>query len=358
MLDVYMDYKMASAFINAADKTTKEKDLRKRNRLTKAELFIRQSCNLKLDANIKKFNSNIYTFFTQGVGENGTVVSKEFIEDEITENRWAVALLDKVNPLISNTSKSNLTISKEQLWESLFSLMFNSPEQVTAFQIIPNDLQNGRNVSSKLNTFYGWKTFKKHNILPLTDAVIIDPYFLQPEEFKDSYYQYDVANYVEKSLGPMLELLYANSLDKPLTVNIFTRLPKNQKTTLLNPQELFDCLNLYAQKFIKPINLLIVVGRKLNLKYRVMYTNYFALNSELSFYQFQNEFVTGNEEARLIISPFAVDEVKTDLHNSMIRDLSKLYHLYFERNAQIYGQRKNLSPMLIQAHNQLNPTNQ
>ncbi len=358
MLDVYIDRKMAEAFVNAVPKIKKEKNHSRRNRLTKAELFIRQACNLKLDEKIKKYSSHVAIFFNQGVGEHGTVLYKEFDEEEISKNNWAVALIDEENPLISKISKSNLTISKEQLWEGLISLMFNSPNQATDFGIIPKDAKKAPNLFPELIIFSGWQTFYTHPVIPLTDAVIYDSYLLQPVKFRNTYNQYterNVRDYVEKSLVPLLKLLNSYSQDKPLTVNFFTRPPKHRDTIYIDPQLLFDCVNFYAQKFVKPINLLIVFAKELEFKDRVIYTNYFTIISHLSFHQIQDEQVLGKEEARLAIKPFAVDEIKFDHHKSMMRDLYKFYLIKSEGETQLFGDSKNLSPMIIQAHNQFNP---
>ncbi len=355
MLDVYMDYKMASAFINAADKTTKEKDLRKRNRLTKAELFIRQSCNLKLDANIKKFNSNIYTFFTQGVGENGTVVSKEFIEDEITENRWAVALLDTSNEITKVVSKHIFVINRDKLWDDLDTLLFSKPEQVKMFPIIPVGLSNFKEPVNSLNAFNGWNTLIKHPLVPLTDAIIIDSYFLKPEAFRDIYGDYDVPAYVEDSLIPLLKLLSKYALNEQLTVNIFTEFHVDADNIA---EELLSQLEKSIKEHELGIILILVVTKFLNQHKRILYTNYFSLKTELSFYHFKNDEVTGYKKDEVSIYPFASDNPSTDPHSIMLMDLAEFYALVQKPATKIYGHKANLSPMLIQAHNQLNPTNQ
>ena len=103
------------------------------------------------------------------------------------------------------------------------------------------------------------------------------------------------------------------------------------------------------------IKLVLVVAKYLNQHKRILYTNYFALRTELSFYHFQNDKVSGHKKDEVLIKPFAVDNLSGDPHSIMLNDLADFYKLTQTPGPKIYGNQANLSPILAQAYNALNP---
>lgn len=353
MLEVFMDRSMAVAFVNSCNKARKESDIQKRNSMMKVEAFIKQACKLKIDVGFKEYNKQLLTFFTQGVGDQAAPSYIALNEESVSANKSSVALLEKSNPLFSAISKRNYTIHKDNISKDLARLMFDAPTQTTTFQIIPHGLPQIRITDKPVKTFEGWNTLIKHPLVPLTDVVIIDPYFLKPESFKDSYDNIDVQAYVQHSLLPLMELLSRYKLGKILTLNIFCE--QHPDTDDLD-RELFDQLELSIRENNLDIKLIFVVSKYLNQHKRILYTNYFALKTELSFYHFQADKVTGYKKDEVSIKPFALDNPNTDPHSIMLDDLADFHKLLQKPGTKILGDKSNLSQMIIQAYNQLNPT--
>ena len=352
MLEVYMDRKVAIAFVNTFGKAKNEPDLSKRMRLMKIESFIKLACILKLENTFKEFNKQLLPFFTQGVGEHSTISFEIFDEIGINKNKCAIAILDKENPLFQIVSKENLTIQKEKFQDELTSLMFNSPEQTIKIPIIPEGIYRNRKNVDSFKTFNGWNTFLKHPLVAMTDVIIIDSYFLKPKGSNYVKTDFLVKAYIRNSLLPLFKILIKYSLDNHLTVNIFTEWNEDYESIA---RDLFDQLELILNENNLNIDLLFVVSENLNEHKRILYTNYFALRTELSLHQFQTDKVTGSRKDDVIINPFAVDNLSDDPHNSMMVDLADLFLKFTDNRSRVIGKRSNLSPMLIQAHNQLNP---
>lgn len=354
MLDLYMDRTMIAAFVNGAKKAKKETDISKLNRYTKAEAFIKKGCRLTLDAEIQSQAAQVLAYFTQGLGDNEKPSFNSLNTKTLTKNKWSVALLNSDSEIFEEVSKSLFTISKDDLWDQLSTLLFNGPEQSTDFPIIPEGLSSYKTTSNALKTFKGWSTFNKHPLVPLTDVIIIDPYFLKPEAFKDRSDDYNVRAYVEYSLLPLIKLLSKYALNERLTLNIFTECHEDCSEIAM---ELFDHLNQTINDNHLNIKLLLVFPKYLNQHKRILYSNYFALRSELSFYHFQYEKVTGFKKDEVSIKPFAVDNLSNDPHITMLDDLADFYLLTQKHNTQFYGDKVNLSKMIQQAYNQLNQCN-
>lgn len=358
MLEVHMDRIMGIAFVNTFSKAKNEPDLSKRIRLMKIESFIKQASKLKLDNTFKEFNKQLLPFFTQGVGKYGSISFDTIDEKIIKKNKCAVALLDKGNPIFLKVSKENLTIPKEKLQEDLASLMFNAQDQATSFQIIPENVKLKNVSANNLISLKGWNTFIKYPLVPMTDIIIIDPYFLLPKGFKDTFDDYVIEDYILYSLLPLLKVLNKYSINKHLTVNIFTESCNEEDRNECIASELFSSLNQAIKDNDLNIDLLLIVAKNLNQHKRILYTNYFALKTELSFHHFHANKVTGNKKDEAFIKPFAVDDPRADNHSAMMDDLADLYHKITENKTIVIGNRKNLSEMILQAHNQLDPTNQ
>jgi len=353
MLEVYMDRKMTLAFVKLLDNNKEEFALDKRIKMTKSESFIRQACKLKLDKRLAEHNNSIVTLFTQGVGDDGQVKLVELDHKAIRDNKCAVAFLESGNPLHSIVSKTNLTIDQERLYENLTSLMFIAPNQTTAFQIFPDKYQIINKNAFNGIIFNGLNSLYEHPLIQLSDVIIADAYFLKPEGFKNKNGTYNLSEYVEKSIVPLLKLLLHYSIHGKLTINIFTEW---QKESLRQAALLFDLMTDAIKKSNLNIKLLLVVAQHLNQHDRMMYSNYFAINSGLSFHQFQENNVLGYKKSKVSISPFAVDNLSTDPHLEMMNDLAHLFQVFIDYNTSVFGIEEDLSPMLIQAHNQLNPT--
>ncbi len=358
MLEVHMDRIMGIAFVNTFVKAKNEPDLSKRIRLMKIESFIKQASKLKLDNTFKEFNKQLLPFFTQGVGKHGSISFDIIDEKSIKKNKCAVALLDKGNPIFLKVSKENLTIPKEKLQEDLASLMFNAQNQATSFQIIPENVKP-KNVSApNLISLNGWNTFIKYPLVPMTDIIIIDPYFLLPEGFKDTYDDYVIEDYILYSLLPLLKVLNKYAINKHLTVNIFTEgcneVGRNESIASV----LFTSLDQAIKDNDLNIDLLLIVAKNLNQHKRILYTNYFALKTELSFHHFHANKVTGNKKDEALIKPFAVDDPRTDNHSAMMNDLADLYNKFNDNRSIVIDNRNNLSEMILQAHYQINLSKQ
>ncbi|HMM12914.1 MAG TPA: hypothetical protein PKE03_12535 [Bacteroidales bacterium] len=346
MLDVYMDYNMTLAFVRAVEKTNRVKDLSQRSRLIKAESFIKQACNLKIDKNIKHYCSHILASFNQGVGEKGKPSYVDIEKNIIMENKSAVALLDKKNPLFPDVSNCNLTITGENLIENLALLMFSAPEQVVLFEIIPSGIQPREKTEDSPNVFKGWNTLIKHPLVPMTDAIIIDPYFLEPASHDN-----DIKSYVDYSLLPLFKVLNQYALNRKLTINIFTEYKKqnSREESHKFAGELFEQLESSIKINELDIKLLMVLNKSLNQHKRILYTNYFSLRTELSFHHFRSDDVTGKKKDEVNIKPFAVDNPNTDPHSIMIDDLADLHLLTQKPDTKFFGKKSNLSPMIIRA---------
>jgi hypothetical protein len=351
MLEVYIDRTMIASFVNGVKKSRKEMDISKLNRLIKAEAFIKKGCKLTLDADIQSQAGQVLSYFTQGLGNNEKPSFNSLNTKTLTKNKWSVALLNSDSEIFEEISKSLFTISKDNLWDQLYALLFIGPGQSTDFPIIPEGLSSQKINSTALKSFKGWSTFTTHSLVPLTDAIIIDPYFLRPEAFKDSYNDYNVSAYVEYSLLPLMKLLSKYALNNQLTLNIFTEYHEECSEIA---QELFDYLNQSIIDNQLNIKFLLVVPKYLNQHKRILYSNYFALRSELSFYHFQNEKVSGYKKDEVSIKPYAVDNLSNDPHATMLDDLADFYHVIQKPNTQFYGDRTNLSNMIQQAFNHLN----
>lgn len=353
MLDVYMDRTMIATFLNGANKARKDKDIdiSKLNRYTKAEAFLKKSCKLTLDAEIKTKAGQVLTYFMQGLGENEKPSFDTLTTASVTKNKWSVALLSDSSAIFKEVSKCICTIHKDRLWDDLSTLTFSAPEQATVFPIIPSGHDRFKESTNSLKTFNGWDTFFKHPLVPLTDVILIDSYFLKPEAFKDSYGDYDVQAYVEFSLLPLLKLLNTYALDNQLTINIFTELRLDEDNIA---DELHDQLVKAIELNGLSIKLVLAVAKHLNQHKRVLYTNYFSLRTELSFYHFQANEVTGFKKDEVSIKPYAVDSPNNDPHSIMLDDLADFYKLIRKPETKIYGDKANLSPMISQAYNQLN----
>lgn len=353
MLDVYMDRLTIASFVNGVKKSRKEMNISKLNRLIKSEAFIKQGCRLILDAEIETKAGQVLSFFTQGIGDNKKPSFSTLTAESVTKNKWSVALIDSSNEINKFVSKHTFTINRDKLWCDLETLLFSKPEQTKMFPVIPIGLSEPGEPVDALKAFNGWNTLIKHPLVPLTDAIIIDSYFLKPEAFRDIYSDFDVAAYVEDSLIPLLKLLSKYALNEQLTVNIFTEFPKDVNNIA---EELFAKLEKSVKKHELGINLVLVLTKFLNQHKRILYTNYFSLKTGLSFYHFKSDEVTGFNTDDVSIYPFALDNTSTDPHIIMLNDLASLYALLQKPATKIYGDEANLSPMLIQAHNQLNPT--
>ena len=355
MLEVYMDRKMTLAFVKLLDKNKEELAIDKRMKMTKSESFIKQACKLKLDKRLAEHNNSIVTLFTQGVGDDGQVKLVELDHKTIRDNKCAVAFLESGNPLHSIVSKTNLTINQERLNENLTSLMFIAPNQTTVFQIFPDKYQTINKNAFNGIIFNGLNSLYEYPLVQLSDVLIVDAYFLKPEGFKNTNDKYDLSAYVENSIVPLMKLLHYYSINNQLTINIFTEW---QKESYSQGELLFNLMTEALQKHNLNIKLLIVVAQHLNQHDKMLYSNYFSINSGLSFHQFQQNRVTGYKKSKVSINPFAVDNLSTDPHLEMMNDLAHLFQVFIDYNTSVFGIEEDLSPMLIQAHNQLNPTNQ
>lgn len=353
MLDVYMDRSTIATFVNGVKKSRKEVDISKLNRLIKSEAFVKKGCRLTLDAEIETKAAQVLSYFTQGIGDNKKPSFTTLTEESVTKNKWSVALLDASNEITNVVSKHIFVIDRSKLWDDLEALLFSKPEQTKMFPIIPVGLSKPGEPVDSLIAFNGWNTLIKHPLVPLTDAILIDSYFLKPEAFRDIYGDYDVPAYVEDSLIPLLKLLSKYALNEQFTVNIFTEFPKDEDNIA---KELFSKLEMSVKKHELGINLVLVHTKFLNQHKRILYTNYFSLKTGLSFYHFKRDEVTGFNTDDVSIYPFASDNTSTDPHSIMLKDLANLHALIQKSTTKIYGDKANLSPMLIQAHNQLNPT--
>lgn len=343
---------MIAPFANALVKNRKEVDnFDKRNRINKVEAFVKKGCKLTLDLEIKEKAANILNLFTQGLGDNEKPSFVNLTAEFITKKKWSVALLNAQSEINKEASKHILTINKEKLWDDLSRLLFHSPEQSTIFPIIPSDLNHSKETLYAPNTFNGWNTLIKFPLAPLSDAIIIDPYFLKPEAFKDDYGNYDVQDYVECSLIPLMKLLSNYALNKQLTVNIFTEYRENYETIA---DELFRRLSKSIFDNNLNIELSIVIPEFLSLHKRVLYTNYFSIRTELSFWHFQTDKVTGKKKDEVSIKPYAVDNLNTDPHSIMLADLADLHSLLVNKKTNVYGSKKHLSKMIQQAFSKLN----
>ncbi len=351
MLDVYIDRKMIAAFVNGASKAKRETDISKLNLYVKAEAFIKKGCKLKLDSEIQSQAGQVLSYFTQGLGDNEKPSFTSLNTKTLTKNKWTVALLTSNSDFFDEVSKSLFTISTNDLWDRLSALLFNMPEQSTDFPIIPEGLNNHKDTPINLKSFKGWSSLLTHPLVPLTDAIIIDPYFLKPEAFKDSYDDYITSAYVNQSLLPLMKLLSHYALNKQLTLNIFTECYMDCNEIA---QELFDYLNQTILDNQLNITLVIIVAKSLKQHKRILYTNYFALKTELSFYHFQEYKVTGYKKDDFLIKPFAVENPNIDPHTTMLDDLADFHELLQKSNIKIFGVKSNLSHIIPQAYNQVN----
>ncbi len=229
--------------------------------------------------------------------------------------------------------------------------MFNAPEQTTTFPIIPDGIDRNRKIAVSLKTFEGWNTFNKYPLVPITDVIIIDSFFFKPNGHRNTKTDYFVEAYVKNSLLPLFKLLSNYSLDNHLTVNIFTEWYEDYENIA---RKLFDQLELMLKENDLNIELLLVITENLNEHKRILYTNYFALRTELSLHQFQTYKVTGKRKDDVIINPFAVDNLSTDPHNSMMVNLADLFLKFTDNKTRVIGKRSNLSKMIHQAFNKTN----
>lgn len=354
MLDVFMDRSTIASFVYGVKKSRKEIDISKLNRLIKSEAFVKHGCRLTLDAEIETKAGQVLAYFTQGIGDNKKPSFSTLTAESVTKNKWSVALLDSSNEINEAVSKHTFVINRGKLWDDLEALLFSKPEQTKMFPIITVGLSEPGEPVDFLKAFNGWNTLIKHPLVPLTDAIIIDSYFLKPEAFRDLYGDFDLSAYVEDSLIPLLKLLSKYALNEHLTVNIFTEFPKDVYNIA---EELFSKLEKSVKKHELGINLVLVLTKFLKQHKRILYTNYFSLKTGLSFYHFKSDEVTGYKKDEVSIYPYASDNPSTDPHSIMLMDLAEFYALVQKPATKIYGDKANLSPMLIQAHKQLNPAN-
>lgn len=343
MLEVFIDRGMIAPVVNAINSNRKEHlKLDDRKLAILVEDFLKQGCNLHLDDEIKLKSANVLTQFTQGMGENRKPVFVRLSAEIITRKKWSVALLDKASGLYERVANQILTIERNNFWTSIASLLFESPNQEIHYEIRPY-MSKGGNGACR---FKGWKSLTDGKLVPLTDAIIIDPYFLKPVGFrKDDFV--DIQAYARESLLPLLELLYSYSINKQIFVNIFTERQRDN----CDAAELMNYLEELVQQSAPGIKLLLIEVANLSQHKRILYSNYFAIRTELSFHHFRGDKVFSYKKDEMSVIPFARDKFGSK-HQTMLGDLVELYHLSFKQDSLIYNNIENLSPMIIQAYKQ------
>jgi len=352
MLDVYIDDKMLLELFKRLDK--KESENSKRFKIIKIEEFVKSNCNLCLDKSIisnRKNPPHHLTKFTHGMSEHDKPKFDFFSETLIEKAKnWSFFLLSQANSLKSLCEESFFTATEDNFMNALEKILFLKEGQHFSFSIIPDAAITTISITGDTPKFEGWKTISKNNLLPLTDVVIVDPYFLMPAAY-ETYYkseEYDFIAYANECILPLIMVLKKYAINEIFNLTVFTNGDTKDKLS----KGLFDFINNRLCKEKIKVNFSIAIPRKLGFHQRYIFTNYLGIDTKLSLHAFTSDKVIGNKIDSFEIHPYSMDSGNTRRHIEDQEKLAILNQKLNEKGTVLYpSQHKSQNKLLIHAMN-------
>ncbi len=270
--------------------------------------FLKRKCNLFINKDIilnGKQPPKYLSIFTQGRGESA--IFGQF---------------EKENALLSNASPQSVFLieSKDDLFNKLnnrFACSQGDDSMFLSNLLFLNKNQRKRFVLDKnmkdAICFSGWKDLVPHNLLPLTDIVVIDQYFLVPSKIYSNY-----ESFLNESFMPLLKVLQSKAIGNELNLTVFTsdQLPSK----MIKADECYALIADYIEELDIRINFSLIIPRKYDWHDRYLYMNYQGIDTKLSLHGFKYDQLVAKDD-RLIIFPYADD---VEIHAVDISKLRKL----------------------------------
>ncbi len=329
MLDVYMDEKMLTEWVRKYNHRNDRIGLKIRE-------FIRYNCNLFLDKqmNASGYHSQILTTFLQNAKESPKPKFKE-IDESLSKSAkcWSVFLLKDTNQTISGVKNLFITANENELDKVLSELLFIREGQQKTYLLVPNHLRD--TIENKNILFDGWKSLTDDKLIPFSNIVILDPFFLEPVNYsnpKDA--DFDLNEHIELCIKPLINSLTTFSIAVKFNLTVFAGYKSKESSD--NAKAILESINMFLKSKRIAINFTIVIPYKLDKHKRYFYTNYFGLNLGSSVNTINNDSILGDKDEEIHIYPYSEESLNEMTHQSSLITLNQLYNKIFEKGTRIF----------------------
>ncbi len=318
MLDVYMDEKMLTEWVRKYN--------HRNDRIgSKIREFIRYNSNLFFDKrmNASGYYSQILTTFSQNAKDSPKPKFAE-INESLSKSAkcWSIFLFNNNNQTISGVKNSFITANESELEKVLSKLLFIREGQQTVFSLVPNHKKD--KIGDKSNLFEGWRSLSGDKLIPFSDIVILDPYFLEPYYLEGRDIEYLLEEHINKCLIPLIKTLSNYSINGRLNLTVFSENKKNK--SFYKAKTISDSIISFINSNSIKINFTLIVSKNLEEHKRGFYTNYFGLNPGVSINVIHDNSFLGNSD-EMHVSPYSEETSNNKVHKSNLDALNLLYQI-------------------------------